>query len=465
MILDVVPISKSGNIALYPTLAMNNQGGLGIAWYEYGSPYDTERSDVWHSLQGVSGSWSDPKNVSGGISYNNGPSLVWNHKRGNWICAWHSWRPPGREPFIVNGDVTNIWRTEISRGGLVLPPEMAFSSVSNTEYASLAEGTDEGLQLLYQDRALRLQCLTCSHGRKDFPPGLCLPNGLGAGQHGDIAINSDGVTWITYVGTDGGIFLAAKDRDDRWGEPRCVSEGIEAVLTRPKLSFCPEGTAWVSCHSNTWGSRISRYRVRSASSYLTIQFESDGSPGNHCWTCNAIFVRGGALELSFSFGPDVFGLPPRFAAVTREESLYSPGRGYGFESQPRSQLRKLGDDLTRGVFYDNLPGQFRIDIPAGEYEVEIVYSSWVAPAAGTRVKFDAEVLTSTLPKETRDSVFLLQISPDGHVNVMQVSNGEGCDENRPSKVIHDARTGLKHLAWTSYGPQNVGIHYASFVTP
>lgn len=465
LILEAAPISNSGNIALYPTLAMNNAGRMGIAWYEYGSPRETDRSDVWLSLQDAGGAWAEPINVSGGVSYNNGPSLIWVPQGGNWRCAWHSWRPPGKEPFIVNGDVTNIWLSDVSIDGVAQSPHQALAGVLNTEYAALAISPEEGLQLLYHDRSLHLQCLAQPGKQTPFHSGTALPGRLGAGQHGDLAFGPDGTAWTAYVGEGGGIYLASRDRSGLWHQPRRIDADSGVALTRPKLSLCPEGAVWVACHSNTWGSRTSRYRVRTAGSHLAVRFESDGSPGNHCWTCNAISIRGVGYERSFSFGPDVFALSPGISAVTAEQSLYQQERGYGFDRLPRGQLRKLGDELTRGLFYDDVPTTFRVSIPEGIYEIEVVHSSWIAPTSGTRVFFEGEVLDSHLPPREHDAVFVLRVKPDGNVQSLMVSNGEGCDENRPSKVIHDARTGRKHLAWTCYGPQKVEIVHASFFMP
>lgn len=465
MKLESVPISRSGNIALYPALAMNSAGCLGIAWYEYGSPYETDRSDVWLSLQDAGGVWGEPVNVSGEVSYNNGPSLIWVHQGGYWRCAWHSWRSPGKEPFIANGDVTNIWLSDVSIDGVVQSPRQAMTDVFNTEYASLAISPEDGMQLLYRNRSMQLQCLAQPGEQAPFLSGIALQGNLGVGQHGDLAFGPDGTAWIAYVGEDGGIYLASKAKGDSWSQPRRIDADNGTVLTRPKLSLCPEGIVWVACHSSTWGSRTSHYRVRTAEPHLAIRFESDGSPGNHCWTCNAISLRGAGYERSFSFGPDVFELPPDVTAVTIEHSLYEQERGYGFESQPQSQLRKLGDELTRGLFYDDAPATFHADLPAGEYEVEIVHSPWVAPTTGTRIFFEDEVLDSQLPHQEHDAVFILQVGPDMDVQSLMVSKGESCDENRPSKVIHDAQTGRKHLAWTCYGPQKVEIVYASFDMP
>lgn len=465
MILDAVPISRSGNIALYPALAANNTGRLGVAWYEYSSPHETDRSDVWFSLQDSGGVWAEPVNVSGGVSYNNGPSLIWVNDRDCWCCAWHSWRPPGREPFIVNGDVTNIWLSDVSIDGLVRSPRQALADVSNTEYASLAMAPEEGPQLLYRDRSQQLQCLAQSSKQEPFSPGTALPESLGAGQFGDLAFGPDGTAWIAYASEGGGIYLTSRARHGRWNPPRRIDCGIGATLTRPKLSLCPKGTIWVACHSNTWGSRMSRYRVRTSGSHLAMRLESDGSPGNHCWTCNSISVSGTGRKRTFSFGPDVFALPADVVAVTAEQSLYEQERGYGFERTPRCQLRKLGDELTRGLFYDDAPATFRVDLPDGEYEIEVVHSSWVAPTTGTRVSFMGDVLNAQLPHEEHDAVYVLQVKRDADVQSLMVSKGEGCDENRPSKVILDVQTGRKHLAWTCYGPQKVETVHASFAMP
>lgn len=464
-ILEAVSISRSCNISLYPTLAMNNVGRLGIAWYEYGSPHKTDRSDVWFSLQDANGTWTEPVNVSGGISYNSGPSLIWIHTGGYWCCAWHSWRPPGREPFIVNGDVTNIWLSNVSNDGVVQSPHKALSGVFNTEYASLAITPNDELQLLFHNRSLHLQYLTQSSKKIPLTPGPAFLGCLGAGQFGDLAFGPDGMAWIAYVGESGGIYLASRAQDGCWSQSRRIDTGVGTVVTRPKISVCPKGTVWVACHSSTWGSRSSRYHVRTLGSHLAIRFESTGSPGNHCWTCNAITLRGVGGERSFSFGPDVLPLPKGITPVTVEQSLYNPKKGYGFENPPKSQLRELGNELTRGLFYDDMPSTFRVDIPDGDYEIEVVNSSWIASTAGTRVFFEGEILDSQLPYQEHDAVFILQVRPDGEVQSMRISKGESCDENRPSKVIHDASTGRKHLAWTCYGPKKVEIVYASFTMP
>lgn len=462
LILEAMPISVSGNIALYPALAMNQFGHMACAWYEYSSHQETDRSDIWISFRDQKGLWAKPVCISGGVSYNNGPSLTSIRDNDSWWCAWHSWRPPGREPFIADGDVTNIWLSNVTSGGVMQEAIQAIPSASNTEYASLTTSSRGDFQLLYYDRSIQSQCLTPASRSMPFMKGSALPGGLGTGQHGDSIIGSDEVIWIAYVGVGGGIYIASKGSDGLWSPPRRIDPEGTRMLTRPKLSLCSDGTLWVACHSTTWGSRTSRYRVRIERPELTIQFWPGNTPGDKFWTCNTISLRGVGHERFFSFGPDVFGPSPNITVVTAENSLYEPERGYGFETPPKTQLRKLGSPLVRGLFFDSSPSKFRLRVPAGEYEIEIVHCPWIAPRSGMKVSFDSETLASSLPHQERDAVILLQVCPDGKVREILVTSGGDHDENRPSKVIHDPGSGHNHLAWTRYGPNRIEIVHASF---
>jgi hypothetical protein len=462
IILETEQVSKSGNIALYPAMALDDSGCLGIAWYEYGSATETDRSDIWFCMQGASGMWKKPLNISGGISYNNGPSLVWMPHGEYWRCAWHSWRGPGKEPFIVGGDVTNIWTSKLPKNGNQQEAHMALASKFNTEYASLANPPGEGAQLLYYDRTLRRQFLTPLALKIPFDAGDALPGAIGEGQHGDLTFSTDGTVWIAYVGKGGEILVVSRSQEGKWGQPRRIDPDNGVAYARPKISICADGFVWVSCHSNTWESYKSRYQVRTTGSHLNIKIESDGSPGNHCWTCNAITLYSEGGTRTFSFGSDIFPLAKDVAAVTLEESLYERNRGYGFDKQPRNQLRKLGNNMTRSLFYDCEPATFRIRIPHGLYDVEVVHSSWIAPKSGTKISIDAKVLSSQLSQHEQDGIFVLKFKPGEEVQCTRISNGAGYDENRPSKIIHDTKTGRKYLAWTSYGPANIGIVHGSF---
>ena len=155
LVTDVV--SKSGNIALYPALTVNGHGVMAAAWYEYSSSIEASRSDVWFSTQGLGSGWSNPIAVSGGISYNNGPTLVWMSSTETWQCAWHSWRPPGKEPFEVDGDITHVWINTISAQSIGNSARQALPGVHSTEYASLVASPSDQLYLLYFDRTLQSQ--------------------------------------------------------------------------------------------------------------------------------------------------------------------------------------------------------------------------------------------------------------------------------------------------------------------
>ena len=463
MSLNSTTISISGNIALYPSLSINPDGMNAIAWYEYSSRYKTKQSDIWFSSMDENGSWSQPINLSQGASYNNGPSLTWMHSSNCWRCAWHSWRPPGKEPFVEGGDITNLWYSDISTKRLVSTPKLLLHDVLNTEYASLVSAAADGMKVLYYDRLERKQYLATLY--KYLPLSFeieSLPREISSGQHGDIAIDYRGTVWLTFVGHDGCIYLTSKEKSGEWGQSNSISDNTGSKYMRPKISICPQNKLWITCHTNNWGSKTLRYKVRTTTAQLEIGFDSDKTPGNHCWACNTILIRDGKNEKLFSFGPDISSSDPYITILTEDDSLFDDSRGFGFDHKPGSQLRKLGDELTRGIFYDDKPAVFRVNVPIGTYEVELGVSSWIAPVSGVEVSFNAKILDSEQHVKNHDEVYLFQIDTNMKINTYKISSGRNWDENRPSKVIHDTNTDRKSIAWTSYGPENIKIVHAFF---
>ena len=169
MHLKTKDISISGNIALYPSLTINPDGIIAVAWYEYSSPFEIAKSDIWFSVLEKNNLWSEPINLSQGISFNNGPSLIWINSIQSWYCAWHSWRPPGKEPFVEGGDITNIWYSKISKDLEVTSPNRVFEKVTNTEYASLAYDHDKDLiRLLFNNREQKKQLIAKTQDKNFF---------------------------------------------------------------------------------------------------------------------------------------------------------------------------------------------------------------------------------------------------------------------------------------------------------
>jgi hypothetical protein len=464
MSLNTTTISISGNIALYPSLSINPDGMTAIVWYEYSSRYETKQSDIWFSSMDKNGGWSKPINLSQGVSYNNGPSLVWIHSNNCWRCSWHSWRPPGKEPFIEGGDITNLWYIDISLESLISMPGLLLPGVLNTEYASLAfTDSKDMMTVLYYNRIENQQYLANMHNQSPLSYEIeSLPKEISNGQHGDIAIDYKGIMWITFVGNDGHIYLTSKRKDCEWTQPSSISDISSSKYMRPKISICSQNKLWIACHTNNWGSRVTRYKVKTTTEQLEIYLESDQTPGNHCWACNTILIRNGENEKLFSFGPDAFIHQINTIVVTEGHSLFNNSRGFGFDHKPRSQLRELGNELTKGLFYDDKPAVFRINVPVGIYEIEIGISSWIAPVDGMQVSFNAEILESEKRVKIYDKVHLLQVDADMKVCTYILSDQQNYDQNRPSKVMHNIYSNQKSIAWTSYGPNNIKVVYTSF---
>ncbi len=444
-------------------MAKNNFGEIGIAWYEYKSKNKPVESDIWF-VKNKNGIFSKPLNISEGISYNNGPSLIWNNNKSMWMCAWHSWRSPGKPPFIPEGDVTNIWAREFDCENLS-QSYLAIPSIQNTEYASLVLDQNRALHMTFNDRndhflktAYFLDEAYCF-----IEPNQTAPDFLKEIQFFDCAIDLHGKTWITYKDKNSALNLISKDHKNIFTEPLILSGEIYFPLSRPKISICDDNKIWITCHSDFWGAKEDKFKIKVTDNLLTVKITSDKSPGNEYWTFNAISIKSKNFFKCFSFGPDVFESDPSITPVTLDNSLYTEVRKYGFMTRPKSQFRKLGNNLTRGLFFDNTPGTFKIDLPNDDYEISLIYSSWVAPTKGTNFNFNNEIIDSSRINQPNDSVYILKYDPTTQeLDFTKIISINDFDENRPSKLIHEESSKKKYLAWTRFGPKSIDIVYDSF---
>lgn len=456
-------ILSSGNIALYPSMAKNKFGEIGIAWYEYKSKNRPVESDIWF-VKNSDGIFSKPLNISDGISYNNGPSLIWNNNKSMWMCAWHSWRAPGKPPFSPEGDVTNIWAREFDSENLY-QSYLAVPSIQNSEYASLVLDQDKLIHMMFNDRnnnSLKSAYLS-DKGNYFIESNQIAPYFLKEIQFFDWTIDLHGKIWITYKDKNSAINLVSKDSKNIFTKPLVLSNGIDFPLSRPKISICDDNKIWITCHSDFWGAKEEKFNVRVVDNFLTVKITSDKSPGNEYWTFNAISIKSKFFFKCFSFGPDSFAFDPLITPVSLDNSLYTETKKYGFETSPKSQFRKLGNNLTRGLFFDNKPGIFKAYLPNGDYEISLIYSSWVAPTKGTNFIFNNEILDSSRIKQPNDSVYILKYDQTSQaVDFSRISSINDRDENRPSKLIHDKSSKKKYLAWTRFGPKSIDIVYESF---
>jgi hypothetical protein len=402
-------ISASENISLYPSIVEGKKGGqILCAWYEYSSPVRPARSDIFCAVSEDICNFSEPVNISGCISYNNGPSVFF-IGNGHYLVAWHSWREPGREPFTPDGDISNIWLSLSEDGFNWSEPWLAISNLSNTEYGALA-GSDGLIMLFFTDRNRKRLCTSISNNGLNFSEPQDMPDFFGNAMLPDAAVGPDGTIYLVYIvkGEKDPIFFTKSLDGKNWQEPKVVSTGLGSSLSRPKISVDEQNRLWVACHTDNWGSFKRSYYKRVKNSSLEIHIRNDKTPGNACWTLNAATISStdGRYKKKFSFGSDVFDLKKDITVVTEKDALYTKDRGYGTDKKVGSMLRELGDEITRTMFYGDEETVFKMDLEPGDYELELIYSSWIAARPGTTFSLNTEIMNAQAPNFKPDSIYI-----------------------------------------------------------
>jgi len=457
-------ISRSQNISLYPTLSLGMNGEFVCAWYEYSSPDMPARSDVWCSLSKNGVNWTEPVNVSGQDSYNNGPSVL-SCRKDYYLLAWHSWRKPGKAPFTPDGDICNIFIAQSTDCRSWSEPMMVLQRLSNTEYPAMVRGPDGLLRLFFAHRdSKKLYVSKIKDGVQSGEPEE-LAGLTSEVRYPDVAVGPDKSLYLAFVMEQEkeSLWLTASEDWATWSPPQPISPSDNVRLTRPKISVDEKGKVWVTCHSDAWGSYTVRYGLRLSTPRLELEVSSNKTPGNSCWTLNAVEVvykRTGAVKL-FTFGPDMFSFASPVVKVTEQHCLYTPEKMYGFDRPLHSMLREIGNNITRTLFYGEEPRKFLIDLAEGEYEIKITYCSWIASTPGTLFHLNGDILYVEQPHVTPDSVFMSCLEKGKCIFTKRVNPDIDFDNNRPSKIVH-ADNNKKHVAWSRYGPKSIDIVLRSF---
>ncbi|MCE9599009.1 MAG: hypothetical protein K8S54_13675 [Spirochaetia bacterium] len=441
-------------IALYPALAAAPDK-LVCAWYAYGSPVRPDRSDIWSSSSPDGVVWLEPVCVSRGVSYNNGPSLV-ALRGGGFRLAWHSWRPPGKEPFTPDGNVSNIWYADSSDGLNWTEPTLALPDVLDTRYASLACDSEGFIWLVCEHRPSGNLLLVKgdSSGRWQTPEKI--QGATHVGKCPDLAFDSRGRMHLVYTQLIQGrstVLLSSSSDRRTWTTPENVFPGETDSLARPKIGNDSSDRLWVSAHSSVWGSFVHHFDLEVREGIVSIHFKSEPVPGGIFWVANGVEVRGPKSQ-RFSFGPDQLKLPDDWIAVDATDCLYSKARGYGFDRAPEQLLRELGSPLTRKIMYDERPATFSIDLPPGSYEILIHVSSWIASRPSARVNITGAVVSNHKhPAPSLEKCQVACMDGDG-LEIYRLAPGDPFEDSRPSRVVE---WGKAHVAWTRCDSTQVGI--------
>ncbi len=441
-------ISQSGNIALYPSLCVARHGVLACCWYEYTSPDRPTRSDIWFSQQVSDGEWSPAINLSGGVSYNNGPALACNGE-GQFVAAWHSWRPPGREPFSAEGDRYHIWTVSSGDGKHWTDARLLFEELPQTKYAAVAFSGESCFLAFSQQSTKTILTSSSPDGRLwDSPRPLCEK----ASRFPSICCRADGSLLMAFsVPGEKGLWLSNSREGKKWETPRHILADYDGGVTKPKVSVDSSGAVWLACQTENWGSFRRRFRVSCSRDVLKILFSTGGGAGNGVWTLNAINISRSGEKKELRFGPAFQQDPSGTIRIGAANWSWQDGRPCGFDGPVEEILRELGDETTRSMVYSDRDRTLGIRIGPGDFDVEIVYSSWVAARPAFQASFDADCSEEKSVSPRGDQCLLFR-ARDGVNFELIAETSPDEDHSRPSAVC-ETMPGHYWVAWSSFdGP-------------
>ncbi len=455
-------VSVSPNISLYPSLAAAPDGSLCCAWYEYTSPTHPDRSDIWFSRTRDGKNWSAPVNVSGEVSYNNGPSLIVRGD-GSYVLAWHSWRLPGTAPFSPDGGRRHIW-VSVSKDGLNWStPRMALPVGTGSEYAALVEGNNGMLWMLSRRSETGVLQLSASSDAVEWSEPEMLDFGDLQVASADIAVkpNGDRMLALTKSGSSSEIILAEVKEHGQCTVHRDIALDVEGSLGRPKIAIDSQGRMYLTCHSHTWGARHAHYGVEADKGQIKIEVHGDGSGGNACWALNAIRLQSPAGEHSrlYNFGPRIGDAESNELEIDASTALNDSQGEISINGPVDCISRQLGDRLTRTNWYCSAPRCITLRVPNGYYKLEIIYSSWVASTPGARIVLEPEPVEQRQDVYAPEHCFVARVEQEQDVVFIRVPSTREPqrDNNRPSRVAWCEVTQSGWLAWTRFTDSGVDI--------
>ncbi len=450
-------LSRSPHIALYPSLLKGSAGRWSCAWYEYSSATEPAPSDIWIAHSADGNQWGEPIKVSGGVSYNNGPSLQQTPR--GLLLAWHSWRPPGKEPFQLGGDINNIWFSQSADGQKWSAPWMAFPKRKNTEYASLASDAHQGLWLAFFHRDTNEIQLSRSldQGRTWEEPWVVAPS---PSKTPDLCFHNEHL-YLTYI-TQGALRIArSRDGDARHWETFFELPG---AYQRPKINGLGD-QLYLTTHSTAWGSFRRKWRLQLEENTLKLRIKPSNRAGDQFWALNALQMRGTSGEENVRFGPAPESGKEEIV-VTATSPLYGTAGNpsYGFDHPVQEKLRLHGSPITRSLVCADEPRVFSWKKEPGIYELELTYSSWVSPTPAPDFQLNGKILAEEATTPELEHCLLLELSLQGQLLSETVFplGAEG-NQNRPSKVM-GASTAEARVAWTSFGQERVQTMIAPLAT-
>jgi len=424
-------IIERENISLWPTICNTNDRSVLVVWYEYNSKTEVKPSDIFFTTL-KDGKIGLIKKLSSYTGYDNGPNIIQDKYGSTWF-SWHSWRDPGKGPFIPDS-TENIWMKCKYKSDTWSDEFLPFPNMKSTNYPSLIQINDGRYVMVFSIESRNEIYISVSTNGFlwDEPRKIEIPGLVRA----DIIEDNCGQYLITCERKESNssdiIVIKSNDLND-WGNVTKLPGSDNGY--RPKISQNKHGDYLITWHSNHWGSNEYIFYSEVLNEYLNITFESDNSGGNACWALNYIEITNKENNFCkiFNFGVNGINESNKYIKITDKNCLFGKNN-YGFTDYVYSMVRNLGDDLTTDFVYCNKKNTFKIHVPNGQYRIKCILSSWIASTKKITITINGCIVYK--PDNCDHDKSFYSISHDGKSwNMPNIIKSNNYDINRPSKII------------------------------
>ncbi|MDD5643851.1 MAG: hypothetical protein PHO00_00165 [bacterium] len=404
-----------------------------------------------------SGLWERPVCISGNESYNNGPSFM-DVADGKTVVYWHSWRKPGSPPFKLSGGITNIWGA-VSSGKNIKKWEIPFMPLPGEGkqlYPSVCRSAATGFIMVYSKRYGDCLGTAYSENSFDWRHGKDI-TGFQSMNRPDIATDKDGVKWLVFSALEKSkkqIILLRSGKGNKW-ERQNIGLDVKYDLDRPKIYIDGSGNFWITLQTDFWKPYVFSKRISVLENKIVIKFRADKTAGNHFWAVNSIEMMNVNCPKSakYRFCGEKTPYVKGYISVY-PDSLYTDGKGYGWDRKVRSMKRIIGSDITSNLVYSGSPGKFTIDVKPGTYNMVFTLAPWMSSRIGSSLTVNGNTIFEGTEKGSSLLVGF-RGKDEKRWKFSFIDNDKDYERTRPSRVVRYKNHYL--IAWNYFAKKERGI--------
>jgi len=439
------------NLALWPSLFITKSNQILLSWYEYSSPTHPQATNIFFSkINPQTKQFETPTKITSYSGYDNGPNLFVDHQNTTWL-SWHSWRPPGKGPFIPDS-CENIWMKYQKDNQAWSESFLVFPSLAGTNYPSLIQNQNKTYTMAFSIEENQEIYVSQSENGINWqtPKKIHFPNLLRA----DIIQEQTGQYLIACeqeTNHQSNIIIIQSSDLLNWKQISTIPQSENG--RRPKISQDRQNQLFVTWQTDHWPAQEITATAEVTDGQLQIEFSAENSGGNHCWVLNHLEIFNPQLTKKFDFGNKETNTN-NIIKINSQNSTYTPEKGYGFTQEIHDLMRSFVKGPASDMVFSEKDNTFQVDLPNGNYHLKLLISSWVASSKRTTIKINQQIIfqPSQVPIE---QVFYSSSSDSCHWSTPQIIEKSIYDQNRPSKILSDSNH--YYLATTSFDQTGVNI--------